>query len=234
MANKNDKNDAADKARAQADKARGQAEKAKQQAAKEKAAADKAAGKPTGPVEPAPTPRLWLKYENDVLPKLRERFGISNRFALPRLAKVVVNMGVGKARENKAVLETAVADLGKITGQKPKITRAKKAISGFRLREGMPIGCCVTLRGKRMYEFLDRLISVAIPRIKDFRGLKRKAFDGRGNYSMGLAEQTVFPEIEVDKLTAIQGMDITICSNAGDDAKAEALLEALGMPFRDK
>jgi large subunit ribosomal protein L5 len=225
-----------DQSQAAADKARGQADKAKAQADKAKAAEAKAKAltEPKGPVEPAPTPRMLIKYENEVLPKLRERFGITNRFALPRLAKIVVNMGVGKARENKAVLETAVADLTRITGQKPKITRAKKAISGFRLREGMPIGCCVTLRGKRMYEFLDRLISVAIPRIKDFRGLKRKAFDGRGNYSMGLSEQTVFPEIEVAKLTSIQGMDITMCSTAGEDAKAEALLEAFGMPFRDK
>ncbi len=182
--------------------------------------------------EPAPTPRLLEKYNGEIRPALRQRFGIKNDMAAPRLSKIVLNMGVGKARENKALIETAAADLATIAGQKPKVTHAKTSVSGFRLREGMPIGCVVTLRGKRMYEFLDRLVSVAIPRIKDFRGLSRKSFDGRGNYSMGLSEQGVFPEIRVDNLQFVQGLDVTICTTADDDAKAEALLESFGMPFR--
>ncbi len=184
--------------------------------------------------EPAPPPRLMDRFKGDVVPKLKERFSIKNDLAVPRLAKIVLNMGVGKARENKAFLDAAVIDLATIAGQKPRTNKAKKSVSGFKLREGMPIGCSVTLRGKRMYEFLDRLIAVAIPRIKDFRGLSRRSFDGRGNYSMGLTEQTVFPEISVDKLVGLQGMDITICTTASDDAKAEALLSELGMPFREK
>jgi len=188
----------------------------------------------TAVAEPAPTPRLFEKYRDTVRPKLKEQFGVKNDVEAPRLSKIVVNMGVGTARENKTVLDAAMADMAIITGQKPKMTRARVSVSGFKLREGMPIGCMVTLRGRRMYEFLDRLISVAIPRIKDFRGLSRKSFDGRGNYSMGLAEQTVFPEVDVDRLQSIQGMDITMCSTAGEDAKAEALLAEMGMPFRDK
>jgi large subunit ribosomal protein L5 len=193
-----------------------------------------AAAEASQPQEPAPTPRLFEKYVQSVRPKLREQFSIKNDLATPRLTKIVVNMGVGKARDNKNLLDAAMVDMATVTGQKPKLTRAKTSVSGFRLRQGMPIGCMVTLRGKRMYEFLDRLVSVAIPRIKDFRGLSRKSFDGRGNYSMGLSEQTVFPEVDVDKLQSIQGMDITMCTTAGEDAKAEALLEALGMPFRDR
>jgi large subunit ribosomal protein L5 len=195
---------------------------------------DGGAAKAQAPVatEPAPPPRLIAKYTGEVRPALRQRFGIKHDLAVPRLAKIVLNMGVGKARENKALIEHAANDLATIAGQKPKITKAKAAVSGFRLREGMPIGCVVTLRGKRMYEFFDRLVSVAIPRIKDFRGLSRKSFDGRGNYSMGLSEQGVFPEIRVDNLQLVQGLDVTICTTADDDAKAEALLEAMGMPFR--
>lgn len=182
--------------------------------------------------EPAPPPRLYEKYRSEVLAALKERFSIDNDLAAPRLVKIVINMGVGRAKENKAALESAVEDLKVISGQKPKVTRAKLSVSGFKLREGMAIGCKVTLRGRRMYEFLDRLISVVIPRIKDFRGLPRKAFDGQGNYSLGLSEQSVFPEIQADKITSMQGMDITIVTNTDEDAKAEALLEALGMPFR--
>lgn len=184
--------------------------------------------------EPAPPPRLRERYLSEVRPALKEQFGIKNDLEAPRLLKIVVNMGVGNAKESKTALDAAAGDLAIVTGQKPKITRAKKSVSGFKLREGMAIGCMVTLRGKRMYEFLDRLISVAIPRIKDFRGLKRKAFDGRGNYSMGLVEQSVFPEINVDKIQNMQGMDITMCTNTDEDAKAEALLQSLGMPFREK
>jgi len=188
----------------------------------------------TAVAEPAPPPRLLEKYVNDVRPALRTRFGLQHDLAVPRLTKIVLNMGVGKARENKQLVDVAAADLATISGQKPKVTRAKTSVSGFRLREGMPIGCMVTLRGKRMYEFFDRLIAVAIPRIKDFRGLSRKSFDGRGNYSMGLAEQGVFPEIRIDNVQSVQGLDVTICTTAGDDAKAEALLQAFGMPFRDR
>ncbi len=184
--------------------------------------------------EPAPPPRLREKYLREVRPALKELFAIKNDLAVPRLMKIVVNMGVGQARDNKTLLEAAAADLSTIAGQKAKVTRARQSVSGFRLREGMPIGCVVTLHGKRMYEFLDRLISVAIPRIKDFRGLLRRSFDGSGNYSLGLTEQTVFPEIQVDKVQAMQGMDVTICTSAKEDAKAEALLAALGMPFRQK
>jgi large subunit ribosomal protein L5 len=200
---------------------------------KQKKPADAGAAKASAaPSEPAPPPRFHEKYVKEVRPALKQRFGLKNDLAVPRFSKIVLNMGVGKARENKALIEHAAGDLATIAGQKPKITRAKAAVSGFRLREGMPIGCMVTLRGKRMYEFLDRLISVAIPRIKDFRGLSRKSFDGRGNYSMGLSEQGVFPEIRVDNLQLVQGLDVTICTTAGEDAKAEALLEAMGMPFR--
>lgn len=182
--------------------------------------------------EPAPEPRLWRKYVDEVRPALKERLGIENDLAVPRLEKIVVNMGVGRAKENKAVLDAVMQDLATITGQKPKVTRAKASVSGFKIREGMPIGCMVTLRGRRMYEFLDRLVSLAIPRIKDFRGLSRKSFDGRGNYSLGLTEQTVFPEIRVDQVQFMQGMDVTICTTSRDDGGAEALLELLGMPFR--
>ncbi|MFG0318728.1 MAG: 50S ribosomal protein L5 [Planctomycetota bacterium JB042] len=189
---------------------------------------------PKAAAEPAPTPRLLERYRQEVRPKLKEQFGIKNDLEAPRLTKIVVNMGVGRAKESKTALDAAAADLATITGQKAKVTRAKVSVSGFKLREGMPIGCMVTLRGRRMYEFLDRLIAVAVPRIKDFRGLKRKSFDGRGNYSMGLSEQTVFPEIHVDQVQAMQGMDITMCTNTGEDAKAEALLQSLGMPFRER
>lgn len=184
--------------------------------------------------EPAPPPRMQEQYRNVILPALKEQFGIKNNMEVPRLVKVVVNMGVGAAKESKTAMTAAAGDLATITGQKPKITKARKSVSGFKLREGMPVGCTVTLRGRRMYEFLDRLISVAIPRIKDFRGLSRKSLDGGGNYSMGLSEQTVFPEINVDKIQAMQGMDVTICTSTDEDAKAEALLQAIGMPFKAK
>jgi large subunit ribosomal protein L5 len=192
------------------------------------------AGAATAVAEPVPVPRLYTKFTQEIRPALRSRFGVKSDLAVPRLDKIVLNMGVGRARDNKALVDTAAADLATISGQKPKVTRARLSVSGFRLREGMPIGCMVTLRGRRMYEFLDRLISVAIPRIKDFRGLSRKSFDGRGNYSMGLSEQAVFPEIKIDNLQSVQGLDVTICTTAGDDARAEALLQSLGMPFRDR
>ena len=174
--------------------------------------------------------RLLERYKTEVLPKLMERFGLKNALAAPRLDRIVVNMGVGAGIAEKGRLEAAVGDLATVTGQHPVITKAKKSISGFKLREGMPVGCCVTLRGRRMYEFLDRLINVAIPRIRDFRGLKR-TFDGHGNYSMGLNEQIVFPEVSLDRVEHIQGMNITIVVRNSSDEASYELLRMLGMPF---
>jgi large subunit ribosomal protein L5 len=184
------------------------------------------------PAGPLPTPRLQEKYAKQVLPTLAEKFGRKNRLSLPRLDKIVVNMGVGAATQEKKHLETAAEAMGLITGQKPIITIARKAISAFRLREGMQIGCKVTLRGRKMYEFLDRLISLALPRVRDFRGISRKAFDGNGSYSLGLSEQLVFPELNPDKFIRVQGMNITlVIKNASDDESRE-LLAQLGMPFQ--
>lgn len=177
-------------------------------------------------------PRLQDKYQSEVLPELQSEFGRENRLALPKLEKIVVNMGVGSATTEKKHMEDAVAALTQITGQKPVVTRARKAIAGFRLREGMPIGCRVTLRGKRMYEFMDRLISLAIPRVRDFRGLNPKGFDGHGNYSMGLSEQLVFPELNPDKFTRPQGMNITFVTSAENDDESRELLKRMGMPFK--
>jgi len=177
-------------------------------------------------------PRLQARYLAEVRDQLMQAHGIDNVNAAPRLRKIVVNMGVGAARENKALIDAAAGDLTQIAGQKAALRRARKAISNFRLRENMPIGCVVTLRGARMWEFLDRLVSIVIPRIKDFRGLPRNGFDGRGNYSMGLPDQTVFPEIELDKIKHFQGMNITLVTTAGEDALARELLARLGMPFR--
>ena len=165
------------------------------------------------------------------MPALSKQLAIENTLAVPRLVKVVISMGVGKAIENKARIDHAIRDLSSLAGQKPIVTKGRRSISGFRLREQMPIGLCVTLRRERMYEFLDRLIGIVIPRIRDFRGLPRK-MDGRGNYSFGLSEQSVFPEIPLDKVEFVQGMNVTIVTSARTDAEAEALLEKLGMPFR--
>src|SRR5262249_42287405 len=181
---------------------------------------------------PPPEPRLRLRFRDTVRSEFMQAHGVSNVNAAPRLRKIVLNMGVGAARENKALADAAQADLTLITGQKAALRKARKAVSNFHLREGMPIGCVVTLRGARMWEFLDRLVSVVIPRIKDFRGLPRTGFDGRGNYSMGLPDQTVFPEIELDKIKHFQGMNITIVTTAGRDDLGLDLLERLGMPFR--
>ena len=176
-------------------------------------------------------PRLQDKFEKEVLPALREKLGRSNRLSLPRLKKVVVSMGVGSAIAEKKHLEMAVDAMSQITGQKPVITRARQSIANFKLREGMPIGCKVTLRKKRMYEFLDRLISLAIPRVRDFRGLKASAFDHNGNYSIGLVEQLVFPELNPDKFTRVQGMNIAVVTSTSNDDEARELLRGLGMPF---
>src|SRR5437588_8125824 len=178
--------------------------------------------------------RLQERYEKEITGKLSERLGRKNRLRLPRLHKIVVTMGVGKALQDKNRMQQSAEQLSQITGQKAQITKAKKAVSGFRLREGNEIGCRVTLRGQRMYEFLDRLISIALPRIRDFRGVNPKSFDGHGNYSLGLAEQMVFPEIDPDKVTFTQGMDVTFVTTTNNDDEARELLRAFGMPFREE
>jgi large subunit ribosomal protein L5 len=177
--------------------------------------------------------RLQERYQKEIMPRLAEKLGRTNRHSLPRLEKVVVNMGVGKALQDKNRMEQAAEQLGLITGQKAQVTKARRAVSGFRLREGNEIGCRVTLRGQRMYEFLDRLISVALPRIRDFRGVNPRSFDGNGNYSLGLAEQGVFPEIDPDKVTFVQGMDVTFVTSTRNDDEARELLRGFGMPFRE-
>lgn len=176
--------------------------------------------------------RLRERYRTEVAPALMRELGYSNLMAVPRLQKIVLNMGVGEAVQNPKVIESAVEELTAIAGQKPVVTRAKKAISNFKLREGMPIGTMVTLRGERMYEFLDRLVSVALPRVRDFKGIPDRSFDGRGNYSLGLREQVIFPEINLDKVDKIKGLTIVICTTARSDAEGKALLRGLGMPFR--
>jgi len=177
-------------------------------------------------------PRLKQKYREEVIPALMKKFGYKNVMEVPKIEKIVVNMGVGEAVQNIKALENAMEDLALITGQKPSVRRAKRSEAGFKLRKGMPIGAKVTLRRDRMWDFLDRLISIALPRVRDFKGLSPKSFDGRGNYNFGLEEQTVFPEIDYDKVDKIRGMNITIVTTAETDEEAKALLELLGFPFR--
>lgn len=181
---------------------------------------------------PAPQPRLREYYTNAVLPKLMKEFGFANVHEAPKLVKIVLNTGLGEAPKNPKVLDAAVEELAAISGQRPVVTKAKKAISNFSLRAGMPVGATVTLRGARMWEFLDRFITVAVPRIRDFRGFPTRSFDGRGNYSVGVKEQMVFPEVDYDKVEKIHGMDITFVTTAGRDDIGLALLRELGMPFR--
>src|SRR5215831_14032997 len=176
--------------------------------------------------------RLKERYQKEIAPAIAKEFGIQNRMAIPRLNKIVLNMGMGEAIANAKVLDTAVEELKAIAGQKPVITRAKKSIASFKLREKMPIGVMVTLRGEQMYEFFDRLVSIALPRVRDFRGVSPKAFDGRGNYTIGIREQLIFPEIDFNKVDKLRGMNISIVTTARDDDQARALLKALGMPFR--
>jgi large subunit ribosomal protein L5 len=176
--------------------------------------------------------RLKEKYKNEIAPALAKDFGIKNPMAIPRIEKIVVNMGIGEAIGNAKILDTAVEELRAVTGQKPVITKAKKSIASFKLRQGMNIGTMVTLRGERMYEFLDRLISVALPRMRDFRGISAKAFDGRGNYTLGVREQLIFPEIDFNKVDKTRGMNISIVTTAKNDEQSRALLKAMGMPFR--
>lgn len=177
--------------------------------------------------------RLQEQYRDTIVAQLREQFGYSSVMEVPRITKITVNMGVGEAVADKKVMEHAVGDLEKIVGQKPIVTMARKSVAGFKIREGWPIGCKVTLRRDRMYEFLDRLIAIAIPRIRDFRGLNAKSFDGRGNYSLGVREQIIFPEIEYDKIDAVRGMDITITTTAKTDEEGRALLAAFNFPFKN-
>jgi large subunit ribosomal protein L5 len=176
--------------------------------------------------------RLQEKYLSEVRPLLMERFAYKNKYQAPRLEKVVINMGVGEAKENAKVLDAAVKDLALISGQRPVVTRAKKSVASFKVREGMSIGCKVTLRGKRMQHFLDKLFNVALPRVRDFRGVSPKSFDGRGNYTLGLREQLIFPEISYDQVEKVRGMDIVIVTTAKSDEEARELLRGLGMPFR--
>lgn len=176
-------------------------------------------------------PRLKERYRNDVVPALMKRFGYDNVMQVPRLEKISVNKGVGEATQNKKVLDDAVEELRKITGQQPIVRNAKKSVSNFKVREGMPIGVSVTLRGDQMYDFVDRLVTLALPRVRDFRGIPDKSFDGRGNYTLGVKEQIIFPEIDVDKVDRISGMDVTFVTTARTDEEAHALLQELGMPF---
>lgn len=184
----------------------------------------------TAPAGPA---RLLAFYRESVVPELVKQFGYKSPMEVPRIQKIVLNMGVGEAVNDKKILDNAVADMTAIAGQKPVITKARKSIAGYKIRKGYPIGCMVTLRRQRMYEFLDRLISIAIPRVRDFRGISSKAFDGRGNFNMGVKEQIIFPEVEYDKIDALRGMNITITTSAKTDAEAKALLSAFRFPFRN-
>jgi len=179
-------------------------------------------------------PRFKERYENDLKAKMKEKFSYKNDLQVPRLEKIVINMGVGEASQNRGFIEAAANDLALIAGQKPVITKARKSNASFKLREGMAIGTKVTLRGERMYEFLDRLVTITMPRIRDFRGISGKSFDGRGNYAMGIDEHIVFPEIEYDKVDKIRGMDIVICTTAKTDDEARELLRGFDMPFRDQ
>jgi len=187
--------------------------------------------RPTGPKG---KPRLATHYQEHVHPELMKKFGYSNVMQAPRLVKIVLNMGVGDSLQDAKLLDSAMNEMGQITGQRPTLRRAKKSISNFKLREGVGVGCAVTLRGSRMYEFYDRLINVAVPRIRDFRGLSPRSFDGRGNYSMGLTEQIIFPEINYDKVAKVRGMDVTIVTTARTDEEARELLRLMNMPFRQR
>lgn len=177
--------------------------------------------------------RLKTLYQETIVPKLKEQFGYTNIHQVPKVVKITVNRGLGEASQNAKALESSLNEIAMITGQKPVVTRAKKAIAGFKIRQGMPVGVMVTLRSRRMYSFLDRLINLALPRIRDFRGVSPKSFDGRGNYTLGIREQLIFPEIEYDSIDQIRGMDISIITTANTDEEGRALLKEMGMPFRE-
>ncbi len=176
--------------------------------------------------------RLKQRYEREILPRLMKEMGYTNRMQVPRLDKIVLNVGVGEAIQNAKALDATVEEITAIAGQKPVVTKARKAIANFKLREGMPIGCMVTLRGERMYEFFDRLVNVALPRVRDFKGVSDRSFDGRGNYALGVREQIIFPEIDLDKLEKVRGLTVCINTTARSDAEGKALLQAMGLPFR--
>ena len=196
-------------------------------------AKEAAAPKEKRPERPAPVPRLQVLYRESVMKQMMEQFGYKTTMEVPRIQKIVLNMGVGEAVADKKIMDNAVSDMTKIAGQKPLVTNARKAIANYKIRAGYPIGCKVTLRGARMYEFLDRLVSIAMPRIRDFRGISARSFDGRGNYNMGVKEQIIFPEIEYDKIDAVRGMNITIATTAKSDNEAKALLAGFRFPFRN-
>ena len=217
----------AKKAEAEAVEALPKAQKA--EAPKPEKVADKPSKVPAGY-----KPRLKADYEDRIVKAMTEKFGYKNPLEVPRLEKIVINMGVGDATQDKKRVETAAAEMQQIAGQKPVITKAKKSIAQFKLREGMPIGCKVTLRRERMYEFLDRLVTIALPRVRDFRGLNPKSFDGRGNYALGLKEQIIFPEINYDKVEKVRGMDITFVTSARNDEEGQELLRLMNMPFRQR
>ena len=206
-----------------------------QQAAKPKKEApkkDAAPAKPAAPELPAPPARLALHYRDKVVPELMQKHGYKTVMQVPRIKKITINMGVGETVNDKKVLDAAVGDMTKIAGQKPVVTKSRKSIANFKIRAGFPVGCMVTLRGARMYEFLDRLVNIAMPRIRDFRGVSNRAFDGRGNYSLGFKEQIIFPEIDYDKIDALRGMNIAITTSAKTDDEARALLAAFRFPFK--
>jgi large subunit ribosomal protein L5 len=199
----------------------------------EQSEAKEAAPKEKRPERPAPVPRLQVLYRDSVVKQMMEQFGYKTTMEVPRIEKIVLNMGVGEAVADKKIMDNAVSDMTKIAGQRPLVTNARKAIANYKIRAGYPIGCKVTLRGARMYEFLDRLVNIAMPRIRDFRGISARSFDGRGNYNMGVKEQIIFPEIEYDKIDAVRGMNITIATTAKSDNEAKALLGAFRFPFRN-
>jgi large subunit ribosomal protein L5 len=198
----------------------------------ESAAPETPAGKPVRPKGPSESSRLRIRYSKEIVPTLMKHFKYTNVMAVPKLEKIVVNMGLGEATSNAKLADVGADELGRITGQKAVVRRATKSIAQFKLRQGMPVGAMVTLRGERMYEFFDRLISIALPRVRDFRGVSPKAFDGRGNYTLGIREQIIFPEVDYDKVEKITGMNVTVCTTAKTDAEAKALLAHLGVPFR--
>jgi len=234
MAEKTEKEPKADKA-AKADKAPKGEKKSKKGGAADAAA--KAGGKAAASGQadgPGPYPRLRKHYDDKVVPELKKRFSYSNHMQVPRFEKIVVNMGVGEATQNPKLLESALAELTQIAGQKPAVRKSKKSIANFKLREGQAIGCAVTLRGNRMYEFYDRLVNVALPRVRDFRGVPPRSFDGRGNYTMGITEQIIFPEIDYDRVEKIRGMDITIVTSARTDEEGRELLRLMNLPFRPR
>jgi len=215
----------------QGGQAKPQGKKAKPEQAE--AAAERGDGKPARPkANNRETARLRDRYFKEVQPALMKELGIENKMAAPRLEKIIVNMGVGEATQNAKLIDPAATEVGQITGQKPVVTKARKSIAAFKVREGMPIGVMVTLRGDRMYEFFDRLVNVALPRVRDFRGVPTKSFDGRGNYTLGVRDQLIFPEIDYAKVEKLKGMNITIVTSAGSDDQARALLKHMGMPFR--